>query len=254
MNGEEMQEQLQAIYVDWKRSLRLGDDVAGQLSPPLLLSVPPAYINAERRILVFGQETNGWEWTGNLRDRYSMYQVDYPYRDVRTLQDFLDNDDSVEALCWGYREFDFARNQPVTRRSPFWQAFREIQGWRGAGLIWNNLSRCDYYGGPVVTAPADLQTRLSECQRELVAKELAILQPHLCLFVTGPNYDNFLSEVFPKCELTQLVEGVPIRQLARINHLYLPENSFRTYHPRYLSQSGRWDFLARIRQLALPAG
>jgi hypothetical protein len=251
MNGEEIQQQLQVAYADWKRSLHLENEVAAHLSPPLLLSVPPGYTNARRRILVFGQETYRWDWTRDLRVRYANYPVDYPYENVCTMQDFLANNDCVEALCWGYREFDFANNQPVTWRSPFWRAFREVQDWPDAGLIWNNLSRCDYQGESVLKAPGDLQTRLLECQRELVAKELAILQPHVCLFVTGPNYDNLLSEVFPKCELTELVEDIPVRQFARIKHPRLPASSFRTYHPRYLSRGGHWRFLAKLRQFAL---
>lgn len=251
MDREKMQQRLEEAYGDWKRSLHLEKDVAMHLSAPLLLSVPPAYTDARRRILVFGQETYGWNWTRDLRARYPKYQVDYPYENVRDMQDFQANADSVEALCWGYSEFDFAKNQPVTWRSPFWQAFREVQDWPEAGLIWNNLSRCDYDDGPVQNAPGDLQARLSDGQRALVAKELAILQPHICLFVTGPNYDNLLSEVFPKCESTQLIEDIPVRELARIKHPHLPASSFRTYHPKYLSQGGHWDFLAKICQFAL---
>lgn len=182
MNLEEIQQQLQVSYADWKQSLHLENVVAAHLSPPLLLWVPAAYAKARLRILVFGQETYGWDWTRDLRARYPNYQVNYPYENVCTMRDFLANNDSVEALCWGYREFDFANNQPVTWRSPFWQAFREVQGWPGAGLIWNNLSRCDYQGGSVLEAPGDLQTRLAKCQRELVARELTILQPHVSLF------------------------------------------------------------------------
>lgn len=251
MDPEQMQQQLNASYANWKQNLRLENDVAAHLSAPLLLSVPPAYANAERRILFFGQETYGWKWTRDLRARYPEYKVDYRYMDVRTMRDFLANDDSVEALCWGYRQFNFAKYQPVTKRSPFWRAFRKVQGWPDAGLIWNNLSRCDYQGGSVRRAPPDLQAHLSACQSGLVAEELAILRPHVCLFLTGPNYDHFLSEVFPHCEFTALVEGIPVRQLACVGHPSLPARSFRTYHPSYLSRRRRWNFLETLRQFVL---
>jgi hypothetical protein len=252
MNGEEMNQRLQEAYADWKRSLQFAADDAAQLSPPLLLSVPPAYIEAERRILFFGQETFGWGWTRKLRKDYPKYEVDYPYTDISTLQDFLANNDSVEALCWGYRAFDFAKYQPGTRSSPFWQAFREVQGWRDVGLIWNNLSRFDYQGGSVLSAPEALRTYFSKRQCELMAKELEILQPHVCLFFTGPDYDTCLSDVFPDCTFTQVVEGIPERQLARIGHPRLPASSFRTYHPAYLSRAGHWDFIEQIRKFSEP--
>lgn len=252
MRDEEVQRQLQKVYADWKVSLRLSDDEVALLSPPLLLSAPVTYAKARRRIVVFGQETYGWDWTRDLRVRFPNYQVDYPYLNVCSMKDFLSNHDSVEALCWGYREFDFAKNQPVTWRSPFWRAFREIQSWSDVGLIWNNLSRVDYQGRSILTAPRDLQTRLSEYQRELVAKELAILQPHVCLFLTGPNYDKLLAAVFPDAEIQKFAEDIPLRELARVEHSLLPANSFRTYHPGYLSRSGHWDFLARVGQSLPP--
>ena len=254
MNGQDMNQRLQEAYADWKRSLQFAEDdaaqYAAQLSPPLLLSVPPGYTEADRRILFFGQETFGWEWTRKLREDYPQYQVDYPYTDVSTLQDFLANDDSVEALCWAYREFKFAEYQPTNRWSPFWKAFKEVQRWRGVGLIWNNLSRCDFQGGSVLSAPKALQTYLAECQRGLVAKELEILRPHVCLFFTGPGYDNLLSGVFPECSFTLVVKDIPVRQLARIGHPRLPANSFRTYHPSYLSRGRHWDFIKHLSKLS----
>ena len=238
MNGQEMQRRLELAYADWKRSLHFEEPTALQLSPPLLLSVPPVYTNAKRRILFCGQETYGWDWTSNQRTN-------------RTMQDFLANPDAVEALCCGYRQFDFAKPHPKSWTSPFWRAFREVQDWPDAGLIWNNLSRCDYLGGSVLTARKEVQTCLSECQRELLLRELAILQPQVCLFVTGPNYDNLLSEVFPGCRLSEVANDIPVRQLARIQHSRLPASSFRTYHPNYLSRGRHWHFLARLRELVL---
>ncbi len=69
-NGQEMQRLLQLAYGDWKRSLHFEEQTAAQLSPPLLLSVPPAYTNAKRRILFCGQETYGWGFTSDLRTNF----------------------------------------------------------------------------------------------------------------------------------------------------------------------------------------
>ena len=252
MNGEEMNQRLQEAYADWKRSLQFAADDAAQLSPPLLLSVPPGYIEADRRILFFGQETFGWGWTRNLRKDYPKYEVDYPYTDISNLKDFIANDDAVEALCWAYRAFDFAKYQPVNHRSLFWQAFREVQGWRDAGLISSNLSRFDYQGGSVDKTPEALRTYLAKCQCELIAKELEILQPHVCLFFTGSRNDNFLSGVFPDCTFTQIVDEIPKGQLARIGHPRLPASSFRTGHPTTLSVDKHWDFIEQIRKFCEP--
>jgi hypothetical protein len=244
MHADQMELKLKAVYSKWKTHVHLEEE-ALQLSPPLLLSVPQAYTVAKRRIILSGQETYGWKWGHDLRTLYPEYETEYPFKDICTMKDFVTNEDSIEALCWGYREFDFSSKQPRTRGSPLWQAFREVQGWEDAGLIWTNLARCDYQGGSVLNAPEELMADLSRLQYRLMAEELAILQPHVCLFLTGPRYDNFLAEVFPECQLTSVGDS-PVRELARISHPSLPRSSFRTYHPKYLRLRKRWHILTQL--------
>ena len=54
---EQIQKSLVEVYDAWKSGLQFSDQEAAHLSPPLLLSVTDEYCNAERRILLFGQET-----------------------------------------------------------------------------------------------------------------------------------------------------------------------------------------------------
>ncbi|MCL2308279.1 MAG: hypothetical protein FWC38_08700 [Proteobacteria bacterium] len=256
MNREEMQRQLQLIYEDWKRSLRFDKGMAEQLSPPLLLSVPEAYTNAECRILFFGQETFGWEWGSDHCTKYPDYP-NYPYNDIRSMQDFLANSDAVEALCWCYDQFNFSDKQKDNFNSPLWRAFRKVQDWPGVGLIWSNLFRCDYKGDikkgrSVLRAPEALRDSLLKAQREFVEQELKVLRPDICLFFTGPRYDLFLYSAFPGCALHEAVSSISDRQLARIQHSdLLPTNSFRTYHPGYLNRKRLLEsFLKQLKELA----
>ena len=177
MKADQVQKELKTIYDEWRVFLQLQAIGASQLSPPLLLSVSESYTSAKRRILFVGQETYGWDWTKDLQIKYPEYPNAYPYDDMITMQDFAEKVDSVDALCWGYREFNFACHQPKTKRSPFWKAFRDVQKWPDAGLIWNNLSRCDYDNGSILNCPLELRDSLIDMQKDLFTKELEILRP-----------------------------------------------------------------------------
>ena len=245
-----LQERLALIYNAWKTRIDISESEGAKLSPPLLMSVPDGYESAERRILFCGQETYGWGWTADYRKQYPRYERDFPFKDVCSLADFMRNEDGVEALCWAYREFDFSSKQPINHRSLFWQAFREVQGWPGASLIWGNLSRCDYLGHSILAAPTALIDELAELQRELLTEEICLLKPDVCLFFSGPYYDVLLSTIFPDIVYEPVVTA-NVRQLAKLSHPNLPAMSFRTYHPGYLNRAGLWEFLNRIRDCAI---
>ena len=85
-------------------------------------------------------------------------------------------------------------------------------------------------------------------QATLVRDELEVLSPGACIFLTGPdNYDLVLETVFPEIQFKQM-DVTPERELARLVHANLPINSYRTYHPNYLRQGGKWGYLDLIRR------
>ncbi len=249
---EQIQKNLVDVYDAWKSGLQFSDQEAAHLSPPLLLSVTDEYCNAERRILLFGQETFGWGWNSSLKAKYPDYPKNWEFSAMESMADFLQNPDSVENMCWAYQAFSFSKYQKDNYKSPFWKAFREVQAWPGAGVMWSNVSRCDYAGATsgnsIFHAPEDLREKLVISQKELLLKELIILKPHVCLFFSGPYYDPILTASFPNCRFSPLGTQ-PARQLAQIADVSLPLSSFRTYHPNYLNrnQVGKWEFIEVIR-------
>jgi hypothetical protein len=144
MQPAETQSSLDAAYESWKQTLLRSSIEAHRFGPPILMSVTPEYCVARSKVIVYGQETFGWEWNRRLRMEYPDYPSDWPFQDIDTFADFLHVGASVEALCWGYREFAFADRQPKTRRSPFWQAFRHIAAWPKGGALHSNLVKADY--------------------------------------------------------------------------------------------------------------
>ena len=234
-----MNEQLLQIYEEWKLTLPQWENFYHQLSSPLLLNVTADYAAAEnQKILVVGQETFGWDPDSG------------PYRKVESLHDFVFGECSVEALMWGYRGFCFAARQPSTRKSPFWQAFRHMTdvNARVAGM-WTNLSRCDFNGGSILQAPIHFRNLMIEAQKRLLRAEIEILEPDVCLFFTGPNYDDFMREILGDIKFHTFCCGHKTRVAARVGGRGLPCRTIRTYHPAYLRRARLWDILDQIRLL-----
>ena len=237
------QTRMTEIYRRWRNDLAgrtLGFDPS-RYSAPLLVKLPAAYQAAQRRILFCGQETYGWNWMG-LTETDEATGVTVTVREkAETLADFLAHESTIETLVDGYAQFAFAEHYSG-RGSPFWVAFREVQGWGLGEMLWVNLSRFDYEAGSILKSP-DLDEVLG-FQGRLFASELAETTPDVMIFATGPNYDHLIERFFPGVT-TEPLAGAP--SVVRLRHPALPAHTYRTYHPRGLRMQGRWADLAAIR-------
>lgn len=65
--------------------------------------------------------------------------------------------------------------------------------------------------------------------------EIYIIDPEVLIFLTGPDYDKYINEIFP-CTIKQ-IQGYNERSLVQVISSSLPERTFRTYHPDYLKRS-----------------
>lgn len=234
------QSHLDARYLEFQASL---GDAAPELleafSPPLLIKIPAAWQMAEHRILWIGQETAGWSWEG---ERLRADGLGWDYPDIASLGDFAQHEEAVEAMTYGYGEFDFAADHPASR-GPFWRYFRwvreAVQAYGSTSMVWTNVVRCSANSGQGYTpwaVPEAIRSDFLIRQRGLLAAEIEILRPTLTIFVSGPYYDVFVSDEFPGCESVALAP-FPIQQAARYTHPILPRTSFRTYHPGYLNRN-----------------
>jgi hypothetical protein len=242
--------QLASTYAVWKKNLAARIVDPHRFGPPILISATEQYCDAERRIIIYGKETFGWEWNRHLKDCYPEYPNDWPYQDINTLADFIRYKLAVEALSWGYSEFSFSKYQPITRRSPFWQAVRQIQAWHEVGVLHSNLVHSDMASEDrsILNVEAKIRNNFIDIQRTVFQSELRILQPHLCIFFTGPDYDELIKSTFQDIKF-QPIGTVPERELAALHHPKLPL-AFRTYHPNYLWQSRKSHYIDLIRSLA----
>lgn len=206
-------------------------------SPPLLIKIPTEWEVVEHRILWIGQETAGWSWKV-ARLRADDLGWDYP--DITSLGDFARHAEAVEALTYGYGEFNLAVNHPANR-GLYWRYFRwmfdAMLAHGRTSMVWTNVIRCSANAGKGYT-PWDVSEPIRSAflaqQHRLLAAEIEVLRPTLVIFVSGPDYEIFVRQEFQGCESVALAPFT-IRQAARFSHAALPPSSFRTYHPGHLN-------------------
>lgn len=259
MDKDQIQSRLIDLYRQWKADFNSEALDTKKFGPPLLLTVTEDYYRAATKVIVYGQETRGWDWRSTLQVCYPRYPNRYLYNDQVTLQDFLMNRDAIEALCWGYKEFEFSKYQEKNFNSPFWQAFRKIQKWwPNAGVLYSNLVHVDYAcqnpkhdHRSFLCACEKSKTSFVEQQRSLLCGELKILQPDICIFLTGPKYDWILESTFPGISYQKISANISERELAKTVHDDLPQHSYRTYHPGSLMRAKKQNYLNVIKSFAI---
>ncbi len=173
------------------------DDLAG----PFLMSPDPQYLKQKMPMLVVGQETNGWT-------------------------NFVDE---IDKQMLAYEQFNLSR---AGQTSAFWDTVRKIEnivGNESCSSAWTNLSKFDLYG---VRTYGKYEKAISVADTVL-AEEVRILNPSVCMFFTGPYFDARLKNVFNGLEFLE-IPGWNIKQFCILKHPDLPLFTFRSYHPRSL--------------------
>ena len=206
-----LQEQLNSLYQDTWVKLNAVLPKDRGISNPLFIQVPEAYETAQLKLVVIGQQTNGWEYHLGDRERLT----------------------TPEKLIECYRNFKLGENYI---KSPFWWASHELQHKLAPsvppfGFVWSNLFICDQNKHTPEDAIADKLRGMS-----ILKDELRILKPDAAVFFTGWRlYDYTIKKLFPEIIITPADggDGKLLSQLS-LPGSTLPSLSFRTYHPKYL--------------------
>jgi hypothetical protein len=187
------------------------------LSNPHFISVPESYTTIPTRILVVGQQTNGWG-DRNLCGRSN----------------------ALDALMTLYANFNLGETYTA---SPFWQATVLLNRLVNPAspprsFLWSNLVKLDQSGNRPIE---ELENQI--CQLGLLQKEIDITNPDVVVFFTGPDYDQRLKQSFPDSVWEKMS-----RFIVSLKHPNLPALAFRTYHPNYLRRSGNWKVIQKVGQ------
>lgn len=214
-----MKEELFKLYSDKKDNFKNvvgafpGDDLAG----PFLMSPAQKYYSQKKPLLIVGQETNGWT-----------YHVDEIQKQMDT-----------------YEEFQVGKGFDTTT---FWNVARKVESVLGNephSCAWTNLSKFDLYGGK---SYGKYEKVISTVDKILV-EEIKIVNPKVCLFFTGPDFDMRLKKVFDGV-IFEAIGDWNLKQFCRLIHPELPQYSFRSYHPKSLRlrrlENDLLDYLAKM--------
>lgn len=226
MAVDTINEQLHDLYRShWSRLAKELPTDEG-LSNPQFMKIPQEYDLADCKLLIVGQQTNGWG-VGSKDAGFGANLGDDPAAELMSL----------------YERFALGKNYT---KSPFWVASHKLykalnpQGEPG-GFAWSDLVKVDQNR----FRPAfEYENIVSKC--ELLQAECKLLKPDVVVFFTGPDYDRRLLMTFPGLQMSPVIE----RALFVLEHNALPLRSYRTYHPNYLRRSKQWEILDRIVALA----
>lgn len=150
-----MENELYTLYTsrqkDFKKIVETfpEDDLAG----PLLMSPNPDYYTSQNKLLIIGQETNGWN-----------YHLDDIAKQMKTYEDF---NVGIEYYA-----------------SPFWNITRKVEkalGNKPHSCAWTNLNKFDLNAG---RPSGEYEKVISELD-DILLSELKIIKPEFCLFYTG---------------------------------------------------------------------
>ena len=189
------------------------------INSPLLIGADVErgnYYESDIKILFVGKENNGWFGLGERNNKKT---------DINDKEKYLQ--DLVDYYC----QFNLGEKY----KTPFFTfmdiligKFKETN--LNVGVLWSNLLRID--------CGNDLKKEIIDIDKnQILIKEIEILNPDLVLFLTGPNYDNYLNDTFVGVRKIS-IENKGLREICMLKHADLPLKALRVYHPDYYSILG----------------
>lgn len=209
MNLIETQNRLDTIYHNvLKREVLRNkfDGIASIVSAPLLINLEQDYVDAEKRILFVGKETN--KWWGKL-------------------QHFIDFDDSISILKQRYRaEFlggvvisseskDLSRSYKGSDwgNNAFWNKYKDMKiqlAEINYSVLWTELLKMDS-GAQGFSKNSNRISPVVEISKDIFKNEIEILKPDYIIFVTATSkntkqYDDIIKDIFKGYRTIEPVE------------------------------------------------
>lgn len=190
-----------------------------------LVCVPPNYEKMKYKILIVGQENNGYGYETEPK-KSMLFTLDFQngrYYDNAPFFSF------PYSFCASINDCD---NEKYSKKSY---------------LAWVNLKEFSFETSSKKPLNEKAQNIIDN-EYNILEEEIKIINPDIVLFLTGPNYDYYIKAQLNGVEF-KTVENYNIRQFARVEHKSLPKNSFRIYHPVYLRRrSLENNYLERLKK------
>jgi hypothetical protein len=217
-----MNQQLKELYNSkWQELYRsiepLITDDTKVIKPasPLLISLDENedYEKSDIKIMVVGQETNGWH---NIFEKDPIAILDSYYHFI------------TRGKCWSYG-------------GQFWNSVKRFINLlknkypnKSVGFIYNNLVKIGKSSDKGF--PPDYIYHVEKEHFNILKDEIEILKPDIVLFLSGANYDHVLFDKLGNVAMNE-VETFTKREFS-VLEIENVKFAFRTYHPNYLLRVG----------------
>lgn len=197
----------------------------GRCAYPFLIQVPEHYENATKRVMICGQETQGWGKSKNP-DTVSIKDLQLMY------YNFMDKQ------VWRKEKHTDSKRK---KSSPYWNFNKRMaKSNPDVGFIFQNVVKVGKYEN----AGCDNEIyKLAKQYFPTWLDELKILKPDLIIFLSG-DYDWRIREVVGNFEKTRISENLFLDELHFENPL-IPK-AYRTNHPGWLQRNKRYFQTAEI--------
>ena len=190
-----------------------------------LACIPPNYEKMKYKILIVGQENNGYGYETEPK-KSMLFTLDFQngrYYDNAPFFSF------PYSFCASINDCD---NEKYSKKSY---------------LAWVNLKEFSFETSSKKPLNEKAQNIIDN-EYNILEEEIKIIKPDIVLFLTGPYYDYYIEKQLKGVEF-KTVENYGIRQFARVEHEALPKNSFRIYHPFYLRINGlESEYLEKLKK------
>jgi hypothetical protein len=201
----------------WASLIENGHSIKGPVpTNPMLLSFDEGdYSQADKRIMICGQETWGWgEFGSSMEDcmaSYNSFFIDGEFYEGYGISAF-------------WKTFRFFESQ-----------FARIFEGQKIQFIWQNLSKIGRNDGEtgVTGEIRSLERQFFPVFRD----EMKLLEPDIVIFLTGPDRDHDIKFHFPDADFQQAGDEPNLRRSAFVSSVDLPAATLRLYHPSYF---GAW--------------
>lgn len=217
----------QCPHADWPDA----QSIVRELNGPFLIAAHEQYQEAKLRVVIVGQENNDWGPYKSFADFHQAHPAN--------LASALDE----------YRKFITRWEYNTTFFQYFARLRKEIHGEQASeqqqSILWLNLFKLNHGGKCSWKSP--LYEQMLAIQAGVFQAEIKALDPHVVIFLTGPDYDQVIERFFPQIQRAT-ISPFEQRQVMRISAPGLPRLTFRSYHPGYVHRQGEagWDYYGAI--------
>ncbi len=185
---------------------------------PLLVKVDEEYQNADIKIMIVGQETDGWcgVLEEHKKDIISIQETYFNY--------LYESKDKNRRPFWNRKNFKYFQEE-LKKKLPS----------KKLAFIWNNVSKIGMnYSGKVTKKVESLEKQYFDVFEE----ELKILKPDIIIFTIG-------NRTIPiKHNKNKIINKMPIHEINFINYQNIVAVS--TYHPNARIKGGKKEFNKEI--------